>query len=62
MTKMRIETRRTTRASVALLAVAIAAPVAAQGIRPAPAFKRDSLVAAPTANWPTNGGNWYNQR
>ena len=31
-------------------------------IRPAPAFKRDALVAAPTANWPTNGGNWYNQR
>jgi alcohol dehydrogenase (cytochrome c) len=21
-----------------------------------------SLVAAPTAGWPTNGGNWYNQR
>ena len=35
---------------------------AAQPIRPAPAFKGDALVAAPTANWPTNGGNWYNQR
>ncbi len=31
-------------------------------IEPAPAFKGDALVAAPTAGWPTNGGNWYNQR
>jgi alcohol dehydrogenase (cytochrome c) len=23
---------------------------------------RDPLVAAPTTSWPTNGGNWYNQR
>ena len=22
----------------------------------------DSLVAPPTTSWPTNGGNWYNQR
>ena len=26
------------------------------------AFKGDALVAPPTAGWPTNGGNWYNQR
>ena len=51
------------RASLALLAVAYrGAGCAAQPIRPAPAFKGDALVAAPTANWPTNGGNWYNQR
>jgi quinohemoprotein ethanol dehydrogenase len=52
----------TTRASVAWLALAIAAPLAAQVGRPAPAFERDALVPAPTVNWPTNGGNWYNQR
>ena len=23
---------------------------------------RDALIAAPTTSWPTNGGNWYNQR
>jgi quinohemoprotein ethanol dehydrogenase len=28
----------------------------------APAFARDALVAPPTQNWATNGGNWYNQR
>jgi quinohemoprotein ethanol dehydrogenase len=52
----------TTRASLAWLALAIAAPLAAQVGRPAPAFERDALVPAPTVNWPTNGGNWYNQR
>src|SRR5688572_16116734 len=50
------------RIGATLAAVAIVAPLAAQGIAPAPAFKGNALVAAPTANWPTNGGNWYNQR
>ncbi len=27
-----------------------------------PAFADDDLVGAPTAGWPTNGGNWSNQR
>jgi quinohemoprotein ethanol dehydrogenase len=35
---------------------------AAQSQRAAPAWKRDALVAPPTDGWPTNGGNWYNQR
>jgi alcohol dehydrogenase (cytochrome c) len=47
----------------ALLAwLAAPAPAQAQTITPAPAFAGDALVAAPTAGWPTNGGNWYNQR
>ena len=28
----------------------------------APAFSGKALVAPPIGNWPTNGGNWYNQR
>ncbi len=31
-------------------------------ITPAPAFSGDTLVALPTADWVTNGGNVYNQR
>jgi quinohemoprotein ethanol dehydrogenase len=62
MTQTRMAVRCTARAAFALLAMGIAAPVAAQVIKPAPAFKRDALVAAPTVSWPTNGGNWYNQR
>ena len=50
------------RAAIALVAVACAAAAPAQPIQPAPAFERDELVAAPTGGWPTNGGNWYNQR
>jgi alcohol dehydrogenase (cytochrome c) len=46
----------------AVLAAAIAAPAHAQAIRPAPAFAGNALVAPPTASWPTNGGNWGNQR
>jgi alcohol dehydrogenase (cytochrome c) len=50
------------RALPALLAASLVAPLAAQPIRPAPAFRGQALVAAPTTNWPTNGGNWHNQR
>jgi len=39
-----------------------AAAAAGQPARPSPAWKRDALVAPPTNAWPTNGGNWYNQR
>ena len=42
--------------------VLLAASTGAQEIRRAPAFAASDLVAAPTAGWPTNGGNWYNQR
>jgi glucose dehydrogenase len=41
---------------------ALAAPCSAQPISAAPAFKGRALVAPPTAGWPTNGGNWFNQR
>jgi alcohol dehydrogenase (cytochrome c) len=44
------------------LALAFAAPVAARAQSRAPAFAGDALTAPPTAGWPTNGGNWYNQR
>src|SRR5690348_2515924 len=40
----------------------LAATAGAQEISRAPAFARSDLVAAPTTGWPTNGGNWYNQR
>jgi quinohemoprotein ethanol dehydrogenase len=40
-----------------LAAVAVVAGLLAGCERP-----DTSLVAAPTAGWPTNGGNWYNQR
>jgi quinohemoprotein ethanol dehydrogenase len=45
----------------AALAV-LAASAGAQAIRRAPAFASSDLVAPPTASWPTNGGNWFNQR
>jgi quinohemoprotein ethanol dehydrogenase len=55
----------TGRALVVLAAVGLASVTQAQP-RPkaqaAPPFKGDALVAAPASNWPTNGGNWYNQR
>jgi alcohol dehydrogenase (cytochrome c) len=44
------------------LALSSAAPLEAQSPGRAPAFAGDALVAPPTAGWPTNGGNWYNQR
>ena len=62
MTKSSVGIARVGNAALASVAVAVAVPLAGQTIRPAPAFERDALVAAPTANWPTNGGNWYNQR
>jgi alcohol dehydrogenase (cytochrome c) len=42
--------------------VACAGSVDAQTIRRAPAFASTDLVAPPSSDWPTNGGNWYNQR
>ena len=44
------------------LALSLAATVDAQPPSPAPAFAGNALVAPPTSGWPTNGGNWYNQR
>jgi quinohemoprotein ethanol dehydrogenase len=38
------------------------AVAAGQTPREAPAWKGDSLVAPAATAWPTNGGNWYNQR
>jgi glucose dehydrogenase len=49
-------------AAIALCAVCLSFALDAQPIRPAPAFKGEALVAPPTTAWPTNGGNWYNQR
>jgi quinohemoprotein ethanol dehydrogenase len=40
----------------------IALATHAQTIRRAPAFAGDALVAPPTANWATNGGDWFNRR
>ena len=50
--------------TLALGALASAASVAASGqaIRRAPAFANDALVDPPTADWATNGGDWYNRR
>ena len=48
-------------ALVALL-LGAAAPLAAQTIQRAPAFRAADLVAAPTTGWPTNGGDLYNRR
>ena len=53
------------RALAALAAVASALAAQAQSrseTKAAPAFTGDALVAAPSSSWPTNGGNWYNQR
>jgi alcohol dehydrogenase (cytochrome c) len=49
-------------AAIVGAAVALASAANAQPFRPAPAFKGEALVRPPTAGWPTNGGNWYNQR
>ncbi len=58
--------RRSARlAHAALLGAAFSCLLGAaegQTIRAAPAFKSKALVAPPTEHWPTNGGNWYNQR
>ena len=45
-----------------LLIVFCSLNVIAGGITPAPAFKSKDLEALPTDNWPTNGGNLFNQR
>ena len=44
------------------LALSFVPSVDAQSPSRAPAFAGDALIAPPTAGWPTNGGNWYNQR
>ncbi|WP_428102354.1 PQQ-binding-like beta-propeller repeat protein [Candidatus Rariloculus sp.] len=44
----------------ATLAMLVALPGLAQ--QTAPAFAGVTLVESQTTNWPTNGGNWYNQR
>jgi alcohol dehydrogenase (cytochrome c) len=44
------------------LALSLLPSVEAQSPSRAPAFAGDSLTAPPTNGWPTNGGNWYNQR
>ena len=36
--------------------------IAAFGVSGCDSGPRDALVTAPTTSWPTNGGNWYNQR
>jgi alcohol dehydrogenase (cytochrome c) len=48
--------------AITTLAVLGSSPALSQTIRRAPAFGGDDLVAAPTADWPTNGGDWYNRR
>ena len=42
--------------------VVFAGIAAAQGPSPAPVFSADELTSLPIHNWPTNGGNLYNQR
>jgi alcohol dehydrogenase (cytochrome c) len=44
------------------LALSFASSVDAQSPSRAPDFAGDTLTAPPTTGWPTNGGNWYNQR
>jgi glucose dehydrogenase len=41
---------------------ALAAIAVASGVLAACDAPDTSLVAPPTTSWPTNGGNWYNQR
>src|SRR5262252_4815163 len=48
---------------LAAAALGSLAPTAnAQSIRRAPAFAPADLVAAPTTDWPTNGGDLWNRR
>ena len=49
-------------AAALLAAVSLSTSATAQTIARAPAFRNGDLVAAPTDSWPTNGGNWANQR
>ena len=55
-------TRPTTRVFVFAVACAASMPGLGQSIARAPAFADDDLVAPPAADWPTNGGDWYNRR
>jgi quinohemoprotein ethanol dehydrogenase len=65
-------TRLLAAVSAILLTVAAPLPSAALGpaskaaagapIEPSPAFSGQQLLAPPSADWPTNGGNLYNQR
>ena len=48
------------RAPVVALAGALTCALAVAAARAAPPPR--SLVAPPTTSWPTNGGNWFNQR
>ncbi len=48
--------------SVVCAALGTLAVSAAQAQQTAPAFAGSALVEHPTTNWPTNGGNLYNQR
>jgi len=48
--------------ALAALACAASMPALSQSIRRAPAFANSDLVPAPTADWATNGGDWYNRR
>jgi quinohemoprotein ethanol dehydrogenase len=52
----------TLKTCLALAALVCAAGAQAQPIARAPAFARGALVAPPSRDWATNGGNWYNQR
>ena len=54
--------RRLTPFLAVALCTAFALPAASQPIRRAPAFAGTDLVAPPSADWPTNGGDWYNRR
>jgi alcohol dehydrogenase (cytochrome c) len=59
------ETSVAVRCTAIALAAALTSATHAQprpNAEPAPAFEGDALVAPPRAGWPTNGGNWYNQR
>jgi len=47
---------------IALLALTASTQLDAQGIRRAPAFAPRALVAAPTGDWATNGGDLGNRR
>jgi alcohol dehydrogenase (cytochrome c) len=53
---------RATFAALLFAACAVAMSTAAQTSLPRATRTEPSLVAPPTSGWPTNGGNWYNQR
>ncbi len=55
-------TKRMIRRAATLLSAGALLHSAATAQQTAPAFAGDALVEPPIAGWPTNGGNWYNQR